>query len=423
MVQNGGMGFQNMAQYVANGMQLMNDGALNGSQIEEYTQVVSDLADVMNDQAGEAAATASTAGTTLSDGMADAMNSYDWSTTGATVMSDIVAGFETAGGDLSQLGEDIAAGVGEGEAGHDFSAEAEATVANDESALRGAAASQSPAQRFVPLGDDISAGIGQGMGQHDFSGDAEGVISAIEGAITPDTLSEVGTQAGEGLANGLNSTDFSGAGATVGSNVQGAVNGSVTASTLTPAGQNASRGLANGMTSYSFGSVGTQVASKVKSSVSSSLGSSTLYSVGTSVMAGLASGISGGTSSVVSAMRAAAQAAVQAAKSELQINSPSRVFQDEVGGMVMKGFGAGVEEEAKHQARIIRNAASYLTREAQEGIAAGSIHTDNRQTFNQQSTVSLSGNSFYIQSEDDIHALAVEIAALTKRRDSGFGMG
>ena len=33
---------------------------------------------------------------------------------------------------------------------------------------------------------------------------------------------------------------------------------------------------------------------------------------------------------------------------------------------------SSVEEEAKHQARIIRNAASYLTREAQEGIAAGS---------------------------------------------------
>ena len=420
LVYNGGIGFQTMAQYVANGMQLMNDGALDGSQIEQYTQVVSDLTTVLDSQAGEAAASAGTVGTTLSDGMADAMNTYDWSTTGSTVMSDIVSGFEAAGGDLSQVGEDVAAGIGEGEAAHDFSADAATTVDNDETALRNAAESHSPAARFNPLGDDIAAGIGQGMAQHDFSADGESVITAIQGAITPDQLTETGAQAANGLAEGLTGADMSGAGATVGSNVQSAVSGSLTGSTLNPIGNTAAAGLASGLTSYSFGATGSSVAARVKSSISGSLTSSTLTTVGSNAMAGLASGIRSGSASVVSAMRAAAQAAVQAAKSELKINSPSRVFRDEVGVMVMRGFGEGISGEAKTQARIIGNAARYLTGVARDS-ALGTTQNDNRRTYNQQSTVSFAGSNFYIRDENDIHALAQEIAALTRRQQRGYG--
>lgn len=59
-------------------------------------------------------------------------------------------------------------------------------------------------------------------------------------------------------------------------------------------------------------------------------------------MAGLKAGINAGRSGVVSAMQSAARAAVNAAKKELKIASPSRVFRDEVGSMTMKGFGEGV---------------------------------------------------------------------------------
>ena len=57
--------------------------------------------------------------------------------------------------------------------------------------------------------------------------------------------------------------------------------------------------------------------------------------------------------------------------------------------MAMKGLGQGVLKESKEQAKIIRNAARYLTGEA----TAGSIMTtsnDNRRTYNQQSTHLLS---------------------------------
>jgi len=420
MSYEGGLGFQAMAQYVANGMQLMNDGALDGSQIEQYTQVVSDLTTVMNSQAGEAAASAGTVGTTLSDGMADAMNGYDWNTTGSTVMSDIVSGFEAAGGDLSQVGDDVAAGIGEGEAAHDFSGDASTTIDNDESALRNAADSHSPAARFNPLGDDIAAGIGQGMAQHEFSADAQSVISAIQSAFTPQLFTETGTQAASGLAQGLTGADMSSAGATVSANAQRAVNGNLTASTLRPTGTLAVAGLAAGLNAYSFGSVGSSVASRVRSSVSGSLNSSTLTSVGRNVMAGLAAGIRSGSSSVVSAMRSAAQAAVSAAKAALQIHSPSRVFRDEVGVMVMKGFGEGIRNEANEQARIIGNAARFLTDVAQGGVATG--NADNRRTYNNTSTVNLHVANMNVRDKQDIRSLAIEIAGLTKTQQRGRGL-
>ena len=120
-------------------------------------------------------------------------------------------------------------------------------------------------------------------------------------------------------------------------------------------------------------------------------------------------------------MRSAARAAVNAAKSELKIKSPSRVFEEEVGVMAMKGLGQGVIKESKEQAKIIRNAARYLTGEAK----AGSIMTtsnDNRRTYNQQSTISFAGSNFCIRDEQDAYALAVEIASLTRRQQRGRGL-
>ncbi len=63
----------------------------------------------------------------------------------------------------------------------------------------------------------------------------------------------------------------------------------------------------------------------------------------------------------------------------------------------------------------------YLTNEAREGaIVAGS--TDNRKTYNQTSTVNLNVSSMSIRDQQDIQSLAIEIAALTKRRQVGKGL-
>ena len=98
------------------------------------------------------------------------------------------------------------------------------------------------------------------------------------------------------------------------------------------------------------------------------------------------------------------------------------MFRDEVGLMAMKGMGEGFLEGQQEQAKIIRNAARYLTEEAQGGIVAGNTHNDNRQTIRQDSSVNLTGNSFYVRSDQDIHDLAVEIATLTRTQQRGRGL-
>ena len=138
-------------------------------------------------------------------------------------------------------------------------------------------------------------------------------------------------------------------------------------------------------------------------------------------MNGLKAGILAGRSAVVAAMQAAARAAVNAAKQELKIASPSKVFRDEVGSMTMKGFGQGVLQESRVQARIVKNAARYLTNEAKEAAVAYGT-TDNRKTYNNTSSVNLTGNNFYVRDEQDIRSLAIEIAALTKRQQRGKGL-
>ena len=180
-------------------------------------------------------------------------------------------------------------------------------------------------------------------------------------------------------------------------------------------------GLALAMTGYSMSATGASVGAAVRSAVGASLNATTLRSAGVNAMAGLKAGINSGRSGVISAMRSAARAAVSAAKSELKIKSPSQVFEDEVGVMTMRGWGRGVLKESKAQAKIIRNAARYLTGEAQ----AGSIQTtsnDNRRTYNHSVSSTVQVQQLVVRDEQDVRALAEEIAALTRRQQRGKGM-
>ncbi len=143
------------------------------------------------------------------------------------------------------------------------------------------------------------------------------------------------------------------------------------------------------------------------------------YSWGLNVMVGMKNGIEAGQSSVVQAMRQAARAAVNAAKKELGIHSPSRVMQMEVGVQATRGAALGMIEEARKQAKVIRNAYRQLTGEAQAGAMSG---TDNRRTYNSESSVSVTGNTFVIRDQLDVQSLAIEIASLTRGYQRGKGM-
>lgn len=143
-----------------------------------------------------------------------------------------------------------------------------------------------------------------------------------------------------------------------------------------------------------------------------------MYTQGLNVMAGFRNGIIAGRSGVIAAMRNAARAAVNAAKQELDIHSPSRVFENEIGAMATKGFGKGFTGKAKKQAAAIKNASRYLTGEAKGGAISGS----NNRTYNSESNVTVTGNTFIVNDKQDVQALANEIAALTRQKQRGRGL-
>ena len=279
------------------------------------------------------------------------------------------------------VGQNVTEGIAEGmtEAGWDTSAET--LVTNLESAINSALVINSPSERMKPAGEYVAAGIGEGMGEYDFSSVAELLSGNLESAVTA----------------------------------------ALTADILAPMGNTAMAGLAGALSGYDISAAGNTVSANVRSAVSSSLTATSLCSIGLNAMNGLKAGILAGRSAVVTAMQAAARAAVNAAKQELKIASPSKVFRDEVGSMTMKGFGQGVLQESRVQARIVKNAARYLTNEAKEAAVAYGT-TDNRKTYNNTSSVNLTGNNFYVRDEQDIRSLAIEIAALTKRQQRGKGL-
>ncbi|MBS5574000.1 MAG: hypothetical protein KHX34_11545 [Clostridiales bacterium] len=296
--------------------------------------------------------------------------------------------------DTSEVGTHILEGVGEGMTAAGWDSDAETVAANLEAALNlalGAAnleaalnlalGIQSPSERVKPVGQNVSAGVGTGMAGYDFTTDAATLAAALTAAV--------------GLALPQNA--------------------------LAACGTAAMAGLALAMTGYSMSATGASVGAAVRSAVGASLNATTLRSAGVNAMAGLKAGINSGRSGVISAMRSAARAAVNAAKSELKIKSPSQVFEDEVGVMTMRGWGRGVIKESRAQAKIIRNAARYLTGEAQ----AGSIITtsnDNRRTYNNSVSSTIQVQQLVVRDEQDVRALAEEIAALTRRQQRGKGM-
>ena len=164
---------------------------------------------------------------------------------------------------------------------------------------------------------------------------------------------------------------------------------------MVPLGNDVSAGVGQGMTQYNFAADSSTAASNLISALSTALAAQTTAAansargIGTAITSGIATGIRSGQSAVIQAAVTAARSALAAAKAALEIRSPSGVFREEVGLMAMKGMGEGFIRGQQEQAKIIRNAARFLTEEAHGGIVAGNTHNDNRQTVHQQSSVNL----------------------------------
>lgn len=252
---------------------------------------------------------------------------------------------------------------------------------------------------------------------------SEGTIPEDIAAQFASIGQEVGADAGAGVGEGLTGYDYTedanASAQSMEDSLRTAYDSHSPSEKMKPVGQDVAAGIGAGLLEYDPAEDVAAFAAKMKAATVLAMPANSYKQIGINLMSGLKSGINAGRASVITAVKDAASAAVRAAKQALQIQSPSRVFRDEVGVMTMKGLGEGIVSETKEQAKIIRNAARYLTDEAAGGSIAA---TSSSKTYNANSNVNLTGNNFYVNDAQDAYAMAVEIAEITKRQQRGMGL-
>lgn len=83
--------------------------------------------------------------------------------------------------------------------------------------------------------------------------------------------------------------------------------------------------------------------------------------LGTNIVHGIKNGITGAAGAIASAAKNAARSALDAAKKALGIHSPSRIFRDEVGKMMIRGAEVGIDVEAPKLANVTADAFDAVT--------------------------------------------------------------
>lgn len=128
-----------------------------------------------------------------------------------------------------------------------------------------------------------------------------------------------------------------------------------------------------------------------------------LLEVGTQIIQGLVNGITRGTDLVVKAVKGVASSAVNAAKSALSIQSPSKVF-EQLGAYTGEGFSIGVDRSAPEAQASIRDLVSVPSVRPQTSAASGT-----------SSSVNLSGATFNFYGVEGAEAVESRLSeVLTK---------
>lgn len=197
-------------------------------------------------------------------------------------------------------------------------------------------------------GSEFGSGIalGIGVGQQVAVGAASMMNLAISAQFLAMSMNgqQYGSQFGTGIGGGINSSQGIATGASNAMKMM--INASV--NSLGHDGRNAGSQFGTGVTSGIASQNGAVhgASSALKSSAHSGMsgGYSGGYSAGTAIGEGMMSGIYAMAGSVAAAAASIAGSAVAAARSALRINSPSKVFRDQVGRAIPEGMAVGIEK-------------------------------------------------------------------------------
>lgn len=179
-------------------------------------------------------------------------------------------------------------------------------------------------------------------------------------AVTP-ALETQGRLAGTRYLAALSAGDYSGTGRRLAQGVlQGLGSGNYTA-----AGAEAASKILGG---FASGRGNLVAAAQAQASGIRGAFSGGWYSVGYNISAGIASGVRSGSYLISQAAMAAARSALAAAKQTLGVQSPSRVFREQVGRMIPAGIAQGVAAGQPEVEAAVRRQSETLVKAARQDV-------------------------------------------------------
>lgn len=141
-------------------------------------------------------------------------------------------------------------------------------------------------------------------------------------------------------------------------------------------------------------------------------------SMGKSFMEGISQGVLDGQSGLINTIVRVLRAAVQAARSEMQINSPSKVY-GEIGGYMAEGIGVGWQNKMPSVSNIIRNGMQTIfpdTKADKQGFGA----MDTRKNYS-YGDVNIHIDTIQNGDERTVKILAREMDFLRRQQDMSRG--
>ena len=247
-------------------------------------------------------------------------------------------------GEGQTKGAELGAGVGDGVLSRsDVVQGAANTLKSNATATMAGMASDGQA-KGSEFGSGIAIGIG--VGQQVAVGAASMMNLAISAQFLAMSMNgqQYGSQFGTGIGGGINSSQGIATGASNAMKMM--INASVRS--LGHDGRNAGSQFGTGVTSgvASHNGAVFNASSNLKASAHNGMsgGYNGGYNAGMSIGEGMMSGIYAMAGSVAAAASSIAFGAVAAARSALAINSPSKVFRDQVGRAIPEGMAVGIEK-------------------------------------------------------------------------------
>lgn len=241
-------------------------------------------------------------------------------------------------------GAELGAGVGDGVLSRSDVVQGAANTLKSNATATMAGMSADGQAKGSEFGSGIAIGIGVGQQV------AVGAASLMNVAISAQFLAmsmngqQYGSQFGSGMGSGITSSQGIATGAS--NAMKQMINTSVRS--LGHDGRNAGSQFGTGVTSgvASHNGAVFNASSNLKASAHNGMsgGYNGGYNAGMSIGEGMMSGIYAMAGAVASAAASIASSAVAAARSTLRINSPSKVFRDQVGRAIPEGMAVGIEK-------------------------------------------------------------------------------